>query len=212
MTRLAGALTGFAATGVAAWTLLSGLSAPPEQVFTRSTQVQLSLAYRGMCRDLRVSDADGNVISLGAQDIRSGLARLSFPLPAGRHDLTLTFDSVIPGMERSYPLTVIVDSTPPPLTLARQPLLAVPQSATVEDSLLLEGKVEPQARLFVGDQEISLAGDGTFSTSWPLAEGWNHLLLRAEDRAGNATAQKLSIFRDVKDPEITWRTPPGFAF
>ena len=211
MTRLAAAMTGFGLTAVAAWTMLSGLSEPPEQVFTRNSQVQLSLPYRGVCQSLRVS-SDDQEIALTVADIRAGLARVSFPLPAGRHDLVLTFDSVIPGMQRTYPLTVIVDSTPPSLTLAKLPLLSAPQSATIEESMRLEGKVEPLARLLVGDQEVPLAGDGSFSTEWPLQEGWNHLLLRAEDQAGNLTARKLSIFRDVKDPDITWRTPPGFAF
>jgi hypothetical protein len=140
------------------------------------------------------------------------LARFSFRLVPGQHELLLRFDTLVPGLERSYPFTVTIDQTPPALRLAKLPLLSSPKSATVVESVNLEGKVEAAARLFVGDRELPLDATGGFNHELPLLPGWNHLLLRAEDRAGNLASQKLSIFRDIAAPEITWRTAPGHAF
>lgn len=204
-------MAGLSLTAVAAWTLSSGPKEQPGPLYSRSQAVELSLPYRGICRDLGLRLGDEE-LPLSFCDIGFGLAQLSFNLPEGRHELVLRFDTLVPGLERSYPLTVIVDQTPPALEFANQPLLSLAQSATVAESVRLEGKVEPLARLYLGERELPLDAQGAFSQDWPLLAGWNHLLLRAEDQAGNPATRKLSIFRDTEDPEVTWRTAPGYVF
>jgi hypothetical protein len=208
---MAAALAGFGLTAVAAWALSSGLTEPPSQVFTPSQNVEMSLPYRGFCQRLTLHLGDTE-LALSSEDVRSGLARISFPLPAGRHDLLLRFDTMVPGMQRDYPFTVVVDQTPPPLLLADLPLLSLRNPSTVAEAVRLEGTVEPEASLLLGDRALPLDSQGKFGLDWPLQAGWNHLLLRAEDRAGNRTTKKLSIFRDVSDPDISWRTAPGHVF
>jgi hypothetical protein len=211
LTRLAAAMAGFGLTAVAAWTLSAGLTDPPEEVFSRSSMIELALPYQGFCRGVSVQQGEQQ-LSLASEDIRAGLARLAFPLPPGQHELTLCFDTPVPGLQRNYPLRVVVDQTPPPLQLVDHPLWRSESAATVAETLPIEGTVEPGARLFVGDRELQLSLAGEVSTQWPLAPGWNYLWLRAEDKAGNQTRRKLSLFRDVEAPEVTWRTPPGHVF
>ena len=210
VSRLAAALAGFGLTAAAAWIALSGFHDVPAELYTSRSNVEFSLPYRGLCRGLSVT-VDGRPIRLGLQDIHSGLARFTVPLTAGQHELSLRFDTLLPGLERSYPMTVVVDQTPPPLLLTA-PATAPQGQATIEATLLLQGQAEKGARVFVNTQQIAVDGKGGFQDTLPLREGWNHLMVRAEDRAGNRAQQKLSLFRDVKDPEITWHTAPGHPF
>lgn len=210
-TRLAAALSGFALTAVSVWTLSSGLLKPPAELFVRTDNVALSLPYRGLCQKVSLS-RDGEEIALLGYDVRAGLARLLVPLSPGRHELQVTFETKVPGLERTYPLVIEVDRTPPVLQLKPNPLLATQATSTVEETLLLEGETESHARLFLGKQEITVGPKGSFSSRLELQAGWNHLMLRVEDRAGNTTLQRYSIFRDAEDPEIVWQVAPGHVF
>ncbi len=211
VTRLAAALAGFGLTGIAAWTLSSGLITPPTEVFSRSGQVVLSLPYRGFCSGLSLH-VDGAEMPLTACDVRAGLARLSLPLGPGEHEVQLAFEGLLPGLRRDYEMSVVVDGTPPPLVLEKSSLSTSARSATTAESVTLRGKVEPLARLSLGSRDLPLDAEGGFSEEIPLLAGWNELLLRAEDRAGNSTTRKLSVFRDTRAPEVNWKTPPGHAF
>lgn len=212
VTRLAAALSGFGLTAVSAWALSSGLTKPPTELFSRTEQLTLSFPYRGVCQNLSLMK-DGRELPLLSCDVRAGLARASILLPVGRHDIEVHFDTLLPGLQRSYPVSVVIDSTPPPLVFKESgPLFSSPPGATVEKRVLLEGEVEPSARLFLGSGQIPLTDTGSFQTEIELEPGWNHLLLRAEDRAGNSTSRKLMVFYDTKDPEIVWKVAPGQAF
>jgi hypothetical protein len=211
LSRLAAALAALGLVAGGAWTLSSGFCDLASQISSNRKQVELSLPYRGFCGGVKVQEG-GRELPLEYQDVQAGLARFSLPLTLGKHELVLHFQTIIPGWEHEYALTVTVDQTPPPLKMAKSPLLSSPASATVEESLRLQGQSEPGARLLVDDRELALDGEGAFSQKLALRPGWNNILIRAEDAAGNRTSKKLSIFRDIKAPEIAWNTAPGQAF
>ncbi len=212
VTKLAGGLTALGLTAMTVWTLGSGLSQPPEEIFTSRTNVELSLPYRGVCRELTVF-SNGKELPTGYKDIKSGLARFSVDLEPGEHQLQVCFSTIVPGWSRTYDLVVDVDQSAPILSFQEGlPFLASPQTSTTSDSASFEGRVEVGARLLVGDQDLVVNDKGEFHQKVSLKPGWNNLLVRAEDKAGNRTLKKYSVFRDVRPPDVKWHTPPNHIF
>lgn len=206
------ALAALACTVGLGWTLSSGLKSPPKTVITSSNTVSLAVPYRGMCGDLEVKNQDGT-LDLHSQDVRSGLAKLSFELPAGEHDLTLHFHGVIPGLEREYPLQVTVDQTPPLLTSQLESAPAPGAKVlTQTESLKLTGSTEPGTQVFLEGESLVVQEDGSFQRQIALEAGWNHLLLVGTDQAGNNTKTAYSVFRDTQEPELSWQTRPDEVF
>ena len=64
----------------------------------------------------------------------------------------------------------------------------------------------------MGDENLAVDDKGEFHQKVELKPGWNDLLVRAEDKAGNRTLKKFSVFRDVRPPDISWHTPPNKVF
>ncbi len=209
--RTAGVLIGVGVTILTAWLFSSGLSGTPSEIYRTGPVVELELPYRGLCRGLSLT-SQGQAVAIRAADVHSGLARLAVPLEEGRHELVLHFVTVIPGWDRTYPLAVIVDNTPPSLSLETKSVWAKPKSSTLEKALVTSGKTELGAKVFVNDRETSVDEQGAFSHEVGLKPGWNQLVLRVEDKAGNRVQRQTSVFRDTADPEINWRTAPSQAF
>ena len=71
------------------------------------------------------------------------------------------------------------------------PLLDVEIPAEVRNGewLILEGRTEPGAEVFVGDEVVPTAADGRFEHTLQLGPGLNHVVVEAVDAAGN------SVFR-----------------
>lgn len=209
--RTAGVLLGVGLSLLTTWLLSSGLSAYPAEIYRSGPTVELELSYRGWCRGLELT-RQGQRVRLRAADVHSGLARLSLPLEQGCHELVLHFDTVIPGWRRSYPLSVVVDNTPPPLTLDAASFWSKASSSTLQEELMVSGRAEQGARVTLNGQSIALNSDGGFSHPWALQPGWNRMDLRAEDRAGNQTRRYTRVFRDTAAPELEWKTAPGQVF
>ena len=112
VTKLAGGLTALGLTAITCWTLGSGLSHPPDEIFTSRTNVELYLPYRGVCRELTVF-SNGEELPTGYKDIKSGLARFSIDLGPGEHQLQVCFSTIVPGWNRTYDLVVEVDQIAP---------------------------------------------------------------------------------------------------
>lgn len=191
------------------WTLSSGLKDPPSQMITSKSQVRLAVPYRGICTDLKVLN-EGQTLPLTSRDIKGGLARLDFELPVGEHDLRLQFQGPIPGLERDYPLQVTVDRDPPSLSASLEGLAE--SRVTTSESLELIAATEPGAELFLEGESLPISDQGEVRQSITLEPGWNHLLLTAQDAAGNETRVRQSVFRDTEEPEISWNTTPEQAF
>ncbi|HIB69568.1 MAG TPA: L,D-transpeptidase [Phycisphaerales bacterium] len=191
------------------WTLSSGFKNEPSPLVTSHNRVEMSLPYSGVCRDLEIFSAEGQ-IEPELFDVRRGLARVSLNLEPGEHQLTLKFHGLIPGLEKEYPLSVTVDKTPPQLTASLADG-SKKKFVTTQESVKLAGSLEEGC-------ELTLEGEslenhlGKFESSVPLQAGWNHLLLTATDKAGNATHERFSVFRDTQDPVIGWQTKPDEIF
>jgi peptidoglycan hydrolase-like protein with peptidoglycan-binding domain len=194
------------------WTLSSGLKEAPRDVFSSSTNVQLASPYRGFCRQMHVFEGDRE-IGLTSQDVRHGLARISFQLEPGEHQVRLVFRSLIPGLDRDYPLNVTVDREPPTLNAN---FLDAPDGkrslVTTAESTKLVGRIESGASLFLEGEPIVAQDDGSFEHDVQLKPGWNYLLLSARDAAGNQATSAHSVFRDVDEPELKWETRPDQVF
>lgn len=206
---------GFAALGLTfglAWAVSSGFKSPPAEVVTSHSMVQLAWPYRGMCGELALYRGP-EPMELSSSDVRGGLARLSFALTPGTHELTVRFQTPVPGLAREYPLTVTIDQQAPGLTAFINELeLGSKNMVTVEEGLLLAGQTEPGVRLHLEGRELAVDAQGKFESPVDLSPGWNHLLLVASDAAGNSTKLTHSLFRDVREPELVWHTRPEEIF
>ena len=211
LSRTAGALIGLGMTALTGWLLSSGLSKTPSEIYTSGPVAELALPYRGFCRGLELHE-ENRPLAITRGDVHSGLARLSVPLSEGKHELTVHFDTVIPGWIRSYPLTVVVDSTPPTLSLKPKSPFAVGKSSTLEEKVQLKGRVEVGAKLSLNERDVAVDAKGNFAYEIPLQPGLNSLVLSAEDRAGNQVQKLASIFRDTSEPQVSWKTSPAQAF
>lgn len=206
------ALVGFGLAAGAAWTLASGFVAPAPTLYSKSQAVKMTLPYRGVCQQVSVL-RQGEVLPLDSWEARSGQARVALSLAAGEHQLTLRFHTLLPGLERDYPVTVVVDQTAPGVVVAPDcPLASGAELVTTKETVELLGSLDEKARLFLDEEPLSVDEGGGFKTSLTLQPGWNRLLLRAEDQAGNQTLRRFAIFRDNEAPELVWRTPPDHIF
>ena len=209
--RTAGVLIGVGLTALSGWLFSSGLSHPASELYKPGPVVELEIPYRGLCRGLELT-SQGKTVAVQAADVHSGLAKLAVPLEEGRHELVVHFDTVIPGWRRDYPMTVLVDSTPPSLSMDAKGAWAKAKSSTVEEKAMAVGRAEPGATVTVNETSVAVDSKGNFSQPVDLEPGWNHLILSAYDKAGNRTQKRTSVFRDAVAPEITWKTAPGQTF
>lgn len=85
--------------------------------------------------------------------------------------------------------TVVLDRTPPPLTLTK------PKAGDTLDgpNVTVEGKAEPSAVVLVNDRSVIVAADGSFSDTFTVQAGDLALTVIARDRAGNETKAELSV-------------------
>ena len=85
--------------------------------------------------------------------------------------------------------TVPVDTSAPGIVIAS------PSDGEVFDQkeVVFEGTTEPGARVFAGDYEAIVAGDGTWSIVLWLSPGQNVATLKAIDAAGNVSRASVSV-------------------
>ena len=119
------------------------------------------------------------------------------PLVEGENEITAAlFDDGSEG-GLSAPITIVRDSTPPAIRIARPEDDATVYGATET----LRGRTQPGASLelsLVGSAEeltATVAGDGRFEALLPLQIGENVFVLRSQDQAGNEASTRLSVTR-----------------
>ena len=193
------------------WTLSSGFKGLPAEVVSSSQDVRIASSYRGFCHQISVFEGERE-LQLSDRDVGRGLARFGLHLKPGQHDLRLRFKSLVPGLERDYPLTVVVDEEAPSLSAGFEEAPGETRLVTTDESLTLAGHLEVGSSLFLEGVRVPTNEDGSFTHQVKLKPGWNHLLLAGVDRAGNRTRRNYSAFRDVDDPEIAWQTKPDEVF
>lgn len=83
------------------------------------------------------------------------------------------------------------DRTPPTLQLSRPFNIGGAY-------YMIEGQVEPGATVFVNDEEVDVGADGAFKKLVSFTQvGWNTVIVKAVDPAGNETVQRERV--QVKD-------------
>jgi hypothetical protein len=80
----------------------------------------------------------------------------------------------------------LTDTTPPKLEVERPTQMG--------NFFLVQGVTEPGATVTVNGEPVDVAGDGTFKKTVALTrEGWNTIVIRATDPAGNTTEDRKTV-------------------
>ena len=83
-------------------------------------------------------------------------------------------------------ITELSDTTPPKLTVQRPTQMG--------NFFLLQGATEPGCAVTVNGESVEVTTDGSFKKAVALVqEGWNTIIVRAVDPAGNATEHRESV-------------------
>ena len=91
-----------------------------------------------------------------------------------------------------------VDTIPPVLSVTSP----ANDTTTGAASMLVLGSTEPGAHVSVNDREVSVAGDGSFTTELALAEGSNSITIVATDMAGNQAMVSRTVTYDNPVPSL----------
>ncbi|HEV8536623.1 MAG TPA: hypothetical protein VGR87_13045 [Candidatus Limnocylindria bacterium] len=85
--------------------------------------------------------------------------------------------------------TVVLDRTPPTLTLSRPPA-----GGTVDtQNIIVAGTTEPGSTITVNGRTVVTTPEGAFNDSFSAAPGLVQITVLSRDRAGNETTEKLSV-------------------
>ncbi len=85
----------------------------------------------------------------------------------------------------------LTDTTPPKLEVQRPTQMG--------NFFLVQGTTEPGATVTVNAEPVDVAGDGTFKKAVALTrDGWNTIVIRATDPAGNTTEDRKTVFVEVE--------------
>jgi hypothetical protein len=80
----------------------------------------------------------------------------------------------------------LTDTTPPKLEVQRPTQMG--------NFFLVQGVTEPGATVTVNGEPVDVAGDGTFKKTVALTrEGWNTIVIRATDPAGNSSEDRKTV-------------------
>jgi hypothetical protein len=80
----------------------------------------------------------------------------------------------------------LTDTTPPKLEVQRPTQMG--------NFFLIQGVTEPGTTVTVNGEPVDVAGDGTFKKTVALTrEGWNTIVIRATDPAGNTTEDRKTV-------------------
>ena len=196
---------------LAVWVFTSGFHSVPQKLVSSSDTVRLTLPFNGMCQDVSVYRGDDRLVPV-SKELRANTAWLTLRLEPGTHELTILYDGVLPGLEKKYPLTVVVDLEPPRLEARVESTKGENVSVTANSKVVLRGMTDPQAQVQLFGKNLTIDENGELEEDYELDPGWNHLIISARDEAGNRTARNLSVYYDAEDPVIKWQFRPDAVF
>jgi hypothetical protein len=85
----------------------------------------------------------------------------------------------------------LTDTTPPKLEVQRPTQMG--------NFFLVQGTTEPGATVTVNSEPVDVGADGTFKKAVALTrEGWNTIVIRATDPAGNTSEDRKTVFVEVE--------------
>jgi len=120
----------------------------------------------------------------------------------GRYDVSVRATDKAGNVGLLVVTGVIVDTMPPPIALVEEPPMA-----TNDPLLSLMGTTEPGAIIYVGDVLGWPDEDGNFDFEVPLKEGYNPLVIKVQDVAGNWNQSVYSILLDSNPPALSLSEP-----
>lgn len=85
------------------------------------------------------------------------------------------------------PIRVVQDLTPPEL------VVHFPGETVAAPEVVLRGKAEPGADVYLDDRQVRVAADGSFERRLPLSRGLNVIVVEAIDAAGNVTYRSGTV-------------------
>ena len=96
------------------------------------------------------------------------------------------------------------ETTPQPESLIEEGLFLEVTSpvngATVSDPILVvSGKTEPNAEVFINESELTADSQGNFSTTITFEEGENVVVITASDDDGNYAERELTVIHEPTD-------------
>ena len=87
---------------------------------------------------------------------------------------------------------IILDKDEPSLEISK-PEDGAEFFGSRQRQLIIEGKVEENAKVQINDRVVVVESDGTFSFVTTLSEGENNFTVKAEDEAGNKVEKTLKV-------------------
>ncbi len=103
----------------------------------------------------------------------------------------------------SSPYVLIIDQTPPDLTIDEPD-----QGALLNESpVLIKGQAEVGALVWIDGSSVSIDDQGSFERSVSLSEGVDSVIVSAADAAGNRTSLPLIVRLDTTAPFIELISP-----
>ena len=158
--------------------------------YTRDTQLQLTGKVPSFAvqpgRTLQVV-LNGQVSSTTPLD-ESGSFNAALALKEGPNaiDVVLIGDRDVVASS-SY--TVVLDRTPPTVTVARP----APGATVDASNIVVAGTTEPGSTITINGRMVVTTPEGAFTDSFTAAAGSLPITVVARDRAGNETTQKMTV-------------------
>jgi uncharacterized protein YfaP (DUF2135 family) len=120
----------------------------------------------------------------------------------GKYDIHVRATDKAGNMAEIVREGVIIDTEPPMIFLYE-----VPPLATNEPLLVLRGRTEPGATIYMGQSIAWPDEDGEFTLEYPLKEGTNGLVLKVQDVASNWNQTVITIMLDITPPTLSLTKP-----
>jgi len=95
--------------------------------------------------------------------------------------------------QKSTVYTVVFDNEAPTIQIT-SPQDGAKFYGAKQQNITIKGTTEAGASLTINERLVSVAEDGSFTSSYSLTEGENNLVLKALDQAGNATDSSLKLY------------------
>lgn len=125
-----------------------------------------------------------------------GRIHLTTPIMGEKQEMTLSVVSKS-GKKQEFPVTVIVDSTPPEILLS-----AVIPKLTNDKDLTIQGKLVGGDTLLLNDKMIPVGEDQTFETNLTLKPGKQRVKFVAYDLVNNVSIIERSVTLDNQPPVV----------
>lgn len=157
-----------------------------------SPEVNVHLSNNGLERAETTADENGQFA-------------VELPLEEGENVLTASASTDAGRTGESEPVTVILDQDAPELVITSP----ADGDQINREAIRVEGTAtdENLRRVNVNGERADLDEDGNFSHRILLDEGENTIRVAAVDRAGNRTVERLTVYANFGDYELTNVTP-----